>query len=141
MNHLPDGPFGGPERDSNLPKSAQQIDPQKRSRLNLGQKAGSRLLCRLGCLFLCWQLLQGASCLSPTLAAGPPVRARGGPLGDSWWAAGSRVSASKSGHSTSVRLPQLLAAFFLPLILRTWGIALGEDRTQNNLFPTRGSAE
>lgn len=69
-------------------------------------------------------------------AAGP---GRGGPRGDSWWAAGSRVSASKSGHSTSVCLPQLLAAFFLPLILGSWGTGLGAYRTQNNLLPTRGS--
>ena len=81
MDHFPDGPFGGPERDSDLPKPAQQIGPQKSLRLNWGQKAGSRLLCCLGCLFLCQQLQQGASCLSPTLAPGPPVRAEVAPEG------------------------------------------------------------
>lgn len=37
--------------------------------------------------------------------------------------------ASESGHSTSVHLPQLPAAFFLPLIFGTSRIDLGEDST------------
>ena len=47
--------------------------------------------CPLGCIFLPLQLLWATSC-PHTLATGLPVRARGGPRWDSWWAAGGRVS-------------------------------------------------